>query len=124
MEKKSKSYRDLVVWQKSIALVTETYRITETFPRQEAYGLISQMQRSAISIPSNIAEGSSRHTKKDFMQFLHIALGSATELETQIIIARNLGYIHEQKYEQSAQSLSEICRMLHGLINKLRLADN
>ncbi len=121
MANTSKSYRDLIVWQKAIAAVTEIYRLTEKFPRQETYGLASQMQRAAISIPSNIAEGTSRSTKKDFLQFLHIAMGSATELETQLVIACNLGYLSEKEIAQISEALSEICKMLHGLIKKLRL---
>lgn len=117
------SYKDLIVWQKSIRLVTEIYRVTEKFPRAETYGLASQMQRAAISIPSNIAEGTGRSTKKDFLQFLHVALGSATELETQLIIACNLEYITEQELARTATDLSEVCKMLHGLMKKLRLPD-
>ena len=84
------SYRELIVWQKSIELVVAVYNLTAKFPKEEAYGLTSQMRRSAVSIPSNIAEGRSRGTKKDFTQFLRISYGSGAELETQIIIAKKL----------------------------------
>lgn len=84
------SFKQLVVWQKSIALVKHIYQITNQFPREELYGLVSQMRRAAVAIPSNIAEGKKRKTKKDFVQFLRIADGSAAELETQIIISKEL----------------------------------
>lgn len=118
------SYKDLIVWQKGIQLVTEIYRLTEKFPRQETYGLASQMQRAATSIPSNIAEGRSRNTTKDFIQFLHVALGSATELETQLIIAGNLGYGDEPQRLKITALLSEVCRMLHGMIKRMKFPDN
>jgi len=120
----AKSYKDLIVWQKSIELVTEVYKLTAKFPRHEMYGLASQMQRAATSIASNIAEGSSRGTTKDFVHFLRMALGSATELETQLVIATNLGYRATSKDTRSVDLLSEVCRMLHGMIKKLNFSDN
>jgi len=120
----AKSYKDLIVWQKSIELVTEVYKLTAKFPRHEVYGLASQMQRAATSIASNIAEGSSRGTTKDFVHFLRMALGSATELETQFVIATNLGYRAASKDTRSVNLLSEVCRMLHGMIKKLNSSDN
>lgn len=83
-------YKDLIVWQKAIKLVILIYDLTKAFPQNEIYGITSQMRRSSVSIPSNIAEGSKRRTKKDFEHFLSIALGSAAELETQLIISENL----------------------------------
>ena len=87
---KIRSYKDLIVWQKAIQLVILIYKITEQFPKEELYGLTSQIRRSAISVPSNIAEGTGRSTRKDYKQFARIALGSVNELETQLIIAKNL----------------------------------
>ena len=87
------NFKELMVWQKAIDLVTEIYKITRAFPKEEVFGLVSQMQRAAVSIPSNIAEGHERNSEKEFAQFLCIARGSLAELETQIIIAEKLSYI-------------------------------
>lgn len=119
MDTPAKSYRDLIVWQKAILLVTEIYKVTERFPNREMYVLASQMRRAAVSIPSNIAEGRSRSTSKDFAHFLYMALGSATELETQLIISANLKYVSKENIDQVNPLLSEVCRMLHGMIKKL-----
>jgi len=119
-----RSHKDLIAWQKSIQLVTEVYKLTAKFPRSETYGLASQMQRAATSIPSNIAEGRNRGTRKDFVQFLRIALGSATELETQLIIATNLGYCDGAESTRATNLLSEVCKMLHGMLKKLRFPDS
>jgi len=112
-----KTHKDLDVWKKSIELVTEIYQVTKNFPKEELYGLTSQMRRAAISIPSNIAEGSARQGNKELVQFLYIALGSVVELDTQLIIARNLSYISEEKFIQLIVKLEEIAKMLNGLIN-------
>jgi four helix bundle protein len=106
------SYRDLIVWQKSIQLVVELYKITKEFPREEIYGLTSQMRRSAVSIPSNIAEGRNRGTKKDYTQFLRIAYGSGAELETQITICKQIE-------DTKSLNLSEVMKMLNVMIQKL-----
>src|SRR5882672_2214534 len=90
------SYKDLMVWQKAVAMVTDVYRATQTFPREEVYGLTSQMRRSAVSVASNIAEGQGRVTKRDFRHLLGQARGSLIEMETQVLIVRNLGYISPQ----------------------------
>ncbi len=111
------SFKQLIVWQKSIELVKIIYAITKRFPPSELYGLTSQMRRSSISIPSNIAEGKKRKTKKDFVQFLRIADGSAAELETQIIIAKDL--YQPINFSQSQNILTEIQKMLFTMINKL-----
>ena len=87
------SYKELTVWQKSIELVVEVYELTDKFPKVEMYGLISQMRRSAVSIPSNIAEGCARQNNKETIQFLYVSLGSIAELETQLLIAKELNYI-------------------------------
>ena len=93
MGEKVKSYQDLLVWQKSIKLTTRVYALTKRFPKDEMYGLSSQLRRAAVSIPSNVAEGHARQHNKEFKQFLHIALGSVAEVDTQLFIARELGYI-------------------------------
>ena len=119
MNTPTRSYRDLIVWQKAIDLVAEIYKITDEFPDREKYALSSQMRRAAVSVPSNIAEGRSRSTRKDFINFLHTALGSGTELETQLIIAQRLKYCPAPDFERVTVLLSEVCRMLHGMIKKL-----
>ncbi|MGE5526741.1 MAG: four helix bundle protein [Rhodospirillaceae bacterium] len=89
----SRKHHDLVAWKEALSLVTDVYRATSGFPREEAYGLTGQMRRAAVSVPANIAEGAARNTDKEFLQFLHIARGSLSELETHTLIARNLGYL-------------------------------
>lgn len=113
------SYRDLIVWQKSIVLVTEVYRATRTFPKEEIYGLTSQARRSAVSVASNIAEGQGRITKPEFRQFLGMARGSLLELETQLLIASNLGYLTPQSAGQLSQCSGTVSRLLHGLMQSL-----
>jgi four helix bundle protein len=110
-------YKDLIVWQKAIVLVTLIYRITQSFPRDELYGLTSQARRAAVSIPSNIAEGQGRLTRGEFRQSLGHARGSLHELETQILIAQTLGYIADTA--EIIDKLSEVGRMLNGLISSL-----
>ena len=118
------SHKDLIVWQKSIKLCKLVYKLTEKFPKEEVYGLTSQMRRSAVSIPSNIAEGRSRGTRKDFTQFLRIALGSASELETQIEIAKELSFMNNQEAVEIEDQLVEVSKMVMGLIKKLSLKPN
>lgn len=101
-------------------LVTDIYTMTNTFPKSEQYGLVSQMRRASVSIPSNIAEGSRRKTKKNFCQFVVVAFGSGAELETQIEIAKRLNYIKEKSYKNTDMLLDEIMRMLNKLIASLR----
>ena len=113
-----KSHKDLTVWQKSIDFVTEIYKISDEFPRQEAFGLQGQMRRAAISIPSNISEGASRASSKEFIQFLHIALGSASELETQLIIAQKIGYM--SCVDSLLTEINTIKKMLLGLVIYLK----
>ena len=88
-----KTHKDLDIWEKGIDLVTDIYKITRKFPKEEIYGLTSQMRKSAISYPSNIAEGAAKNTKSDYIRFIYISLGSLSELETQVIISKNLGFI-------------------------------
>lgn len=114
-----KSYRDLIVWQKSMTLVTEIYRATQKFPKEELYGLTSQIRRSAVSVPSNIAEGQGRGSKGDFARFLGIATGSLYELQAQMQIASNLGFIANISYSTLDEAAREIERMLSSLSRKL-----
>ena len=116
------SYRDLIVWQKSMQLVVAVYALTENFPRSEVYGLTSQMRRSAVSIPSNIAEGRRRSTKKDFRQFINIAFGSGAELETQLEISKQLPFGKGLNYSLADNLLAEVMKMLNALSNKLQAA--
>lgn len=122
MEKDNvRTHRDLNVWKKSIDLVTSIYKHTANYPKEEVYGLTNQIRRCAVSIPSNIAEGSARTTGKDFSRFLSISLGSLAELETQLIISRNLNYLSEKVVEELMFELISIRRMTLGLrksINK------
>lgn len=112
-----KTHKDLDVWKKSMDLVMDVYRHTQVFPKEEIYGLTSQIRRAVISIPSNIAEGASRNSKKEFSQYLYIALGSASELETQILIADRLGYVQES--QKLLEKMEAIKMMLNGLIRHL-----
>lgn len=114
-----KTYRDLVVWQKSMALVTEVYKLSKSFPKDEVYGLTSQMRRCAVSIPSNIAEGYGRNSTSDYARFLRVAAGSLYELQTQIEIAMNLQYLGEVEFDEMYESSREVERMLSSLSRKL-----
>lgn len=111
-----KTHKDLDVWILAIDFVTELYQLTAQFPKEEVYGLSSQMRRAAISIPSNIAEGAARNHKTEFRQFLYIALSSASELETQLIISEKLLYISKTQRENLNEKLNTISKMLQGLI--------
>jgi len=116
---KIKNFQDLRIWQKGIEVVKDTYILTKKFPKEELYALTSQMRRSAVSIPSNIAEGFRRYHNKEYKQFLYIALGSCAELETQIIIAKELNYIDENYKTEVIEKIKYICKMLIKLIQKL-----
>ena len=115
------TYRDLIVWQKAMQLVTEIYKLTENFPKSETFGLRSQLRRAAISIPSNIAEGQGRDSSKEFCHHLSIAYGSLTEAETQIQIASNLGYITKDEAGKVLAQCNEVGRLLNGLLRSLRV---
>ena len=114
---KIKTHKDLDVWKESMTLAKEVYRLTKHFPKEETFGLASQMRRAAVSIPSNIAEGAARNSDKEFIQFLHVSLGSLAELETQLLLSRELGF---PKDEELSGSVEQIRRMLLGLIKYLR----
>ena len=118
-ERKVRSYRYLVVWQKAVELVTEVYTATSDFPRLEGFGLTSQMRRCAVSVPSNIAEGQGRATKGQFIQFLSRARGSLFELETQLCIAGKLGYRSSERAEGLGVHAEEVGRILNGLVTSL-----
>ena len=115
------NYRDLIAWQKARALALEVYRCTRTFPKDEMYGLTSQMRRAAISVPSNIAEGKGRHSPKELVQFLYRARGSLLELETQLSIAHELGYVDAVKSKQLEGLMAEEGRIMNGLINRFEV---
>jgi four helix bundle protein len=114
------SYKDLVVWQRAMEVVVAVYELSEQFPKSELYGLTSQMRRSAVSIPSNIAEGRKRSSKKDFCQFLVIAYASGSELETQIEIVKRLPLGKSLSYDKVDSLLEEVMKMLNTMLAKLR----
>ena len=114
-----KTFRDLLIWQKAMTLVTKCYSISGNFPKEEQFGLTSQIRRCSISIPSNIAEGFGRNTNKDYHRFLTIALGSLFEFQTQIEIAYNLNYISEDAFKQLYENSRELERMLSSFISKV-----
>jgi four helix bundle protein len=119
-QQKIRTYRDLIVWQKSIHIVTDIYRVTKHFPKQETFGLVLQIRRSSISVPSNIAEGYSRYSNREFTRFLEIAIGSLAEMQTQLLISLNLEYISETDFKTVTENSREIERMLSSLIRKLK----
>lgn len=112
-------FRELVVWQKAHRLTLELYKVTRAFPREEQYGLSSQIRRSAASIGANIAEGCGRGTARDFARFVQIALGSGSELEYHILLAADLGLIDAQTHDELQTSLIDVKRMLSGLVRRL-----
>jgi len=111
-----KSYRDLVAWQKAIALCKHVYAISATFPRAERFGLISQIRRAAVSVPSNIAEGYGRRSTGDYVRFLNIARGSVAEMVTQLVIADELGFAAKDEVHSCIASAEEVDRIIFGLI--------
>lgn len=113
------TFRDLKMWQKSMDLVTVIYEVSNRFPKDETFGLTSQLRKSAISVPSNIAEGYGRKGKKDYLRFLNIAMGSLFELQTQIEISKNLGYIKEPTFEKIWDDSREVERMLSSYTRKV-----
>jgi four helix bundle protein len=115
-----KTYRELLVWQRAMELVTEIYKLTELLPTRERYGLVSQMRRSAVSIPSNIAEGFYRAHKPEQAQFTRIAFASGAELETQIEVCKNLKFITSHQSHKAEELLKEVMRMLNTISQKLR----
>lgn len=116
-----RSYKDLIVWQKSMLLVKEIFKITQSFPKSEMYGLSSQLRRASVAIPSNIAEGSGRRSKKELLQFYSIAYGSALETETQLLIAKDLGFAKTADFVTVEALLTEILKMLNAIMRNLKI---
>jgi four helix bundle protein len=114
------SYKELIVWQKAVAMVTDVYRATQTFPKDETYGLSSQLRRSAVSVASSIAEGQGRLSKREFRQFLGQARGSLVEMETQVMIGANLGYVSQDCLCRLLTVSGEVSRLLHGLMQSIQ----
>jgi four helix bundle protein len=120
MESQNASYRELVVWQRAMQLATEVYRATKSFPRDEIFGLTSQMRRAAVSVPSNTAEGKGRYSPKDLTHFLYQARGSVLELQTQITIARDLIYLDVELSNKLETLADEVGRLLNGLLHHFK----
>jgi len=114
-----RNYKDLIAWQKGMDLVETVYRVSGQFPSDERFGLVSQMRRAVISIPSNIAEGYTRRGRADYLRFLDIARGSANEIETQVIAAVRLDFIKEEDAKSAIQLINEVQKILKGLVNSL-----
>lgn len=119
-KQKLESFKDLQVWQKAYSLVVAIYKATRSFPSSETYGLVAQMRRAAVSIPCNIAEGYRRNSRKEYLQFLAIAYGSTAELETQLLLARDLGLLGFESFSALDLLLSDVSKLLSRLINSLR----
>jgi four helix bundle protein len=115
-----KDFRELQIWGRSHQVTLDIYQVTAVFPKEELYGMVSQMRRSAASIPTNIAEGCGRDTDADFARFLQIAMGSASELEYQLILAHSLRYLTEADFTRITNELIEVKRMLNAFLKKLR----
>jgi four helix bundle protein len=119
-----RGHRDLIAWQKAMVLVTDVYAATGKFPKEEVYGLTNQLRRACVSVPSNLAEGHGRSSKRDFHRFVSQARGSLLEVETQLEIARNLGYLDAPSAAALLEKASEVARLLNGLRNWCESADN
>lgn len=115
----ARHYKDLIAWQKALALVSALYDATESFPKRETYSLTDQMRRAAISVPSNIAEGQAHYTNREFRHFLRRSRGSLAELETQVLIARQRDYLSESQAAELLKRSAEVSRVVSGLINSL-----
>ena len=118
---KIKSYKELIVWQKSVELVKEIYKLTSTFPKGELFGIVLQMRRAVVSIPSNIAEGYGRKSHKEYLQFYAIAYGSTLELETQLIISKELRFAQVNEFIRSEALITEVIKMLYSMVYKDRV---
>ncbi|MGB8889190.1 MAG: four helix bundle protein [Candidatus Korobacteraceae bacterium] len=118
------SYKELLAWQQSMQLVSSIYRATKLFPREEVYGLTSQLRRSAVSVPSNIAEGQGRSTRGEFLQFLGHPRGSLFEVETQLTLAGDLGYLKSSDTSQLLKQITRVAQLLNGLISSLRASSS
>jgi len=118
-KKLSRNYRDLVVWQDSIQLAKAIYKLTEKFPKHETYALADQIRRAVVSVPSNIAEGQARKAPGDFRRFLHIALGSLAEVDTQLVLAQEFGYLQKDDVDGLFEQIQVLRKKLYALINSL-----
>jgi four helix bundle protein len=119
MEKKITGFRDLIVWQRAYELTLNLYRATKEFPKEETFGLTSQIRRAATSVPANIAEGYERNHRKEYLQFLFIAKGSLGELDTYLLLARDIGYMKSEDFDHMNTMRHETIKMLQGLIKSL-----
>ena len=114
------THKDLRVWQQSIEMVTSIYLLTRSFPKEELFGLVSQLRRAAVSVPSNIAEGYARSTDKEKLHFLRISSGSMSEIETQLMLCLNLEYIDRDKYEELSETVTSVWKQLNSLISSIK----
>lgn len=119
-----KHYKELIIWQKGIEIVKKIYAITKHFPNEEKFGIVAQLTRAAVSIPANIAEGSSRNSDKDYARFLQIALGSAFEIQTYLIIAKEMKWAKAEEINELELLLEEEIKMIHRFINTLNKANS
>ena len=119
MESKIRSYKDLIAWQKAVLLVTDIYSATKQFPADERFGIVSQLNRAAVSVPANIAEGWGRKSSKNYLQFLRVSRGSLMEIETLLVISKNLNFLSPENYAQLSEKAEEVGRILHGLIKSI-----
>ena len=115
----ARNYRELIVWQEGIKLAKAVYKLTEKFPRQETYALADQIRRAVVSVPSNIAEGQARKAPGDFRRFLHIALGSLAEVDTQLVLAQEFGYVSKEDIDVLDEQIQGLRKRLYALINSL-----
>ena len=115
----ARNYRELIVWQDGIKLAKAVYKLTEKFPRQETYALADQIRRAVVSVPSNIAEGQARKAPGDFRRFLHISLGSLAEVDTQLILAQEFGYLSKEDVDSMDEQIQSLRKKLYALINSL-----
>ena len=114
------THKDLRVWQQSIEMVTSIYLMTQSFPKEEMFGLVSQLRRASVSVPSNIAEGYARGTDKEKLHFLRISSGSMSEVETQLMLGLNLGYIDQEKYNELSETVTSVWKQLNSLISSIK----
>ena len=114
------THKDLRVWQQSIEMVTSIYMMTQSFPKEETFGLVSQLRRASVSVPSNIAEGYARGTDKEKLHFLRISSGSMSEVETQLLLSLNLGYIGQEKYNELSEIVTSVWKQLNSLISSIK----
>lgn len=120
----AKNYRELIVWQDAIKIAKQVYELTGKFPKQETYALADQLRRAAVSVPSNIAEGQARKSPGDFKRFLHIALGSLAEVDTQLVLAQEFGYLRKEDVDVMDEQIQNLRKKLYALINSLPSTTN